>query len=53
MRRPLLKMHGSSDRLAVKQTILKSIPYVEQDVVGTIERAIQEEKERQQEHQDA
>ncbi len=42
VRGALLKMHGSSDRLAVKQTILKSIPYVEQNVVGTIEESIAE-----------
>lgn len=36
----LLKMHGSSDELAVKQTILKSIPYVKEDVVGKIEEAM-------------
>ncbi len=45
VRGALLKMHGSSDALAVKQTILKAIPYVEQDVVGTIENSISEIKE--------
>ncbi|WP_027868679.1 phosphate acyltransferase PlsX [Eubacterium sp. AB3007] len=38
----LLKMHGSSDRTAVRMTILKAIPYVREDVVGTIEKAIRE-----------
>lgn len=41
----LLKMHGSSDELAVKQTILKAIPYVREDVVGTIESSIAENEE--------
>jgi fatty acid/phospholipid synthesis protein PlsX len=41
----LLKMHGSSDALAVKQTIMKAIPYVEEDVVGTIERAMENVQE--------
>lgn len=36
----LLKMHGSSDALAVKQTILKSLPYVKEDVVGKITLAV-------------
>lgn len=38
----LLKMHGSSDAKAVEMTILKSIPYVKENVVGTIESAIKE-----------
>lgn len=33
----LLKMHGSSDEVAVKATILKSIPYVEGNVVDIIQ----------------
>lgn len=37
----LLKMHGSSDALAVKQTILKSLPYVKEDVVGKITAAVE------------
>jgi glycerol-3-phosphate acyltransferase PlsX len=41
----LLKMHGSSDALAVKQTILKAVPYVEENVVETIENSISEIKE--------
>ena len=36
----ILKSHGSSDAMAVKQTILKSVPFVENDVVGTIENSI-------------
>ena len=42
----ILKMHGSSDARAVKQTILKTVPYVEEDVVGVIERAVVETEER-------
>ena len=41
----LLKMHGSSDALAVKQTILKAVPYVEQKVVETIENSVLEIEE--------
>ena len=41
----LLKMHGSSDALAVKQTILKAVPYVEQRVVETIENSVLEIEE--------
>lgn len=36
----ILKSHGSSDAMAVRQTILKAVPFVENDVVGTIEREI-------------
>lgn len=38
----VLKSHGSSDALAIKQTILKAIPFVENRVVDTIEQAISE-----------
>lgn len=41
----LLKMHGSSDALAVKQTILKAIPYVKENVVETIQNAVLEIEE--------
>lgn len=41
----LLKMHGSSDALAVKQTIMKAVPYVEQKVVETIENSVLEIEE--------
>ena len=41
----MLKMHGSSDALAVKQTILKSIPYVEGKVVETIQNSVLEIEE--------
>lgn len=37
----MLKMHGSSDALAVKQTILKALPYVKEDVVGKITIAVE------------
>ncbi len=35
-------MHGSSDALAVKQTIMKAIPYVEGKVVEIIESSVLE-----------
>ena len=38
----LLKMHGSSDARAVEQTILKAVPYVNENVVGTIGSAMTE-----------
>lgn len=41
----MLKMHGSSDALAVKQTILKAIPYVEGKVVDTIQNSVLEIEE--------
>ncbi len=41
----LLKMHGSSDALAVKQTILKAIPYVEENVVEIIQNSVLEIEE--------
>jgi glycerol-3-phosphate acyltransferase PlsX len=42
---PLLKMHGSSDALAVKQTIIKAIPYVRENVVETIQNSVLEIEE--------
>ena len=45
VRGALLKTHGSSDALAVKQTILKSIPYVEERVVETIQNSVLEIEE--------
>ena len=39
---PVVKMHGSSSANAVKNTILKGIPYVEGDVVGTIQSSVVE-----------
>lgn len=41
----MLKMHGSSDALAVKQTIIKAIPYVEEKVVETIQNSVLEIEE--------
>ena len=38
----LLKMHGSSDARAVEQTILKAVPYVNENVVGIIGSAMAE-----------
>ena len=35
----LLKMHGSSDKVAVEKTILKAIPYVEHNVVDVIQNS--------------
>ena len=42
---PILKMHGSSSANAVKNTILKGIPYVEGNVVGTIQNSVLEIEE--------
>lgn len=41
----MLKMHGSSDALAVKQTIIKAIPYVEENVVEKIQSSVLEIEE--------
>lgn len=40
LKKALLKMHGSSDAYAVMKTIMKSIPYVEEDVVSLISSSI-------------
>lgn len=37
---PVVKMHGSSSANAVKNTILKGIPYVEEKVVETIQNSV-------------
>ncbi len=42
---PIVKMHGSSGANAVKNTILKGIPYVEGNVVGTIQNSVLEIEE--------
>ena len=45
LNKTLLKMHGSSDGYAVMRTILKSIPYVKEDVVGKISEAVKKQDE--------
>lgn len=40
LKKALIKMHGSSDAYAVMRTIMKSIPYVEEDVVSLISSSI-------------
>lgn len=42
---PVVKMHGSSDANAVKNTILKAIPFAEEDVVSIISDAVFEIEE--------
>jgi glycerol-3-phosphate acyltransferase PlsX len=42
---PIVKMHGSSNANAVKNTILKGIPYAEQKVVQTIQNSVLELEE--------
>lgn len=42
---PIVKMHGSSNANAVKNTILKGIPYVEENVVETIQNSVLEIEE--------
>lgn len=37
---PVVKMHGSSNANAVKNTILKGIPFAKENVVGTISEAV-------------
>lgn len=45
VRGTVIKMHGSSNANAVKNTILKGIPYAENRVVETIESAVLEIEE--------
>ncbi|MDR1272427.1 MAG: phosphate acyltransferase PlsX [Clostridiales Family XIII bacterium] len=40
IKHPVIKIHGSSDANAVKNGILKGIPFVEKGVVGLIESAV-------------
>ena len=42
---PVVKMHGSSDANAVKNTIIKAIPYASENVVGIISEAVFEIEE--------
>ena len=42
---PIVKMHGSSNSNAVKNTILKAIPFAEEDVVGIIQNSVLEIEE--------
>ena len=42
---PIVKMHGSSSANAVKYTILKGIPFVEENVVETIQNSVLEIEE--------
>ena len=42
---PIVKMHGSSSANAVKNTILKGIPFVEGNVVDTIQNSVLEIEE--------
>lgn len=42
---PIVKMHGSSNANAVKNTILKGISYVDGNVVGTIQNSVLEIEE--------
>lgn len=45
VRGPIIKMHGSSNPNAVKNTILKGIPYVEENVVEIIQNSVLEIEE--------
>ena len=42
VKKPIVKMHGSSSETAVKNTILKAIVFAEQDVINVIEESIKE-----------
>lgn len=42
---PMIKMHGSSEANAVKNTIIKGIPYAENNVIQTIKDALAEIEE--------
>ena len=45
VRGPIVKMHGSSNANAVKNTILKGIPYVSEHVVDKIQNSVLEIEE--------
>lgn len=45
VRGPIVKMHGSSNANAVKNTILKGIPYVSENIVDTIQNSVLEIEE--------
>jgi glycerol-3-phosphate acyltransferase PlsX len=45
IRGPVIKMHGSSNGKAVKNSIIKAVPFMEENVVGLIESAIENLKE--------
>ncbi len=45
VRGPIVKMHGSSQSKAVKNTILKGIAYAEEHVVDTIQESVEEIEE--------
>ena len=45
--KPVIKAHGSSNATAFKNAIRQAKTYVEQDVIGTIARAVEEEKEKE------
>ena len=45
MRGPVIKIHGSSGANAVKNAIIKGIPYVENNVVGIIRDSVIELEE--------
>lgn len=42
---PVIKTHGSADANAIKNTILKGIPFVKNDVIGTISESVFEIEE--------
>ena len=46
--KPVIKAHGSSNAVAFKNAIRQAKTYVEQDVIGTIARAVAEEQETAQ-----
>jgi glycerol-3-phosphate acyltransferase PlsX len=45
IRGPVIKMHGSSNAKAVKNSLIKAVPFMEENVVGRIESAIENLKE--------
>lgn len=45
IRGPVIKMHGSSNAKSVKNTIIKAVPFMEGDIINTIESAVADMKE--------
>jgi glycerol-3-phosphate acyltransferase PlsX len=42
IKKAVVKTHGSSDPTAIKQTILKAVPFVKENVIGQIEDSLKE-----------
>ena len=48
--KPVIKAHGSSDALAIRNAIRQAAGYVESNVVQTIKTRMEELSEREEQH---